>query len=333
MFKSVPSGYYPKQLVTQTLENSEELRAYSSTRSGECNPEFCNGSDRSVRAKSKAADHSFCNRRLPPCLPLFLPCQDDHRSGSATVTVFEERRRGNQRKISVYKRGNEFEGDKKDNISCLSLSTEGKKILNDLFIRYPPGDGVETEAIEKRGVSNREKRKMGIQDEFFLKPSTSQTEIKQKVESLSSRLAREADLRQITEKRSKLPITSFKDTITSAVNSHQVVLISGETGCGKTTQVPQCLLDTMWAVGKVCKIVCTQPRRISAISVAERISSGRGENVGGDVGYKIWLESKGGKHSSVLLCTNGILLKVLVSNNPSGSKEGLKNQKAGGSSL
>ncbi|XP_022136468.1 DExH-box ATP-dependent RNA helicase DExH6 isoform X2 [Momordica charantia] len=72
-------------------------------------------------------------------------------------------------------------------------------------------------------------------------------------------------------------------------------------------------MDYMWGKGEACKIVCTQPRRISATSVSERISHERGENVGTDVGYKIRLESKGGRHSSIVLCTNGILLRVLIS--------------------
>ncbi|KAF6172302.1 hypothetical protein GIB67_024924 [Kingdonia uniflora] len=78
--------------------------------------------------------------------------------------------------------------------------------------------------------------------------------------------------------------------------------------------VPQFLLDHMWSKGEACKIVCTQPRRISATSVAERISYERGEKVGDSVGYKIRLEAKGGKHSSIMFCTNGVLLRVLVGN-------------------
>ncbi|KAK3138415.1 hypothetical protein QOZ80_5AG0368700 [Eleusine coracana subsp. coracana] len=68
----------------------------------------------------------------------------------------------------------------------------------------------------------------------------------------------------------------------------------------------------MWGKGESCKIICTQPRRISAISVAERISAERGESVGDTVGYKIRLESKGGKNSSIMLCTNGVLLNLLI---------------------
>ncbi|KAI3812290.1 hypothetical protein L1987_16997 [Smallanthus sonchifolius] len=76
--------------------------------------------------------------------------------------------------------------------------------------------------------------------------------------------------------------------------------------------VPQYLLDYMWSKAEACKIVCTQPRRISAISVAERISIERGESIGESVGYKIRLERKGGRHSSIVFCTNGVLVRVLI---------------------
>nr|KYP54700.1 ATP-dependent RNA helicase Dhx29 [Cajanus cajan] len=69
----------------------------------------------------------------------------------------------------------------------------------------------------------------------------------------------------------------------------------------------------MWHKGEVCKIVCTQPQCISAASVSERISSERGETVGNTVGYKLWFEKRGGRQSSIVLCTTGVLLKVLVS--------------------
>lgn len=63
--------------------------------------------------------------------------------------------------------------------------------------------------------------------------------------------------------------------------------MSGETGCGKSTQVPQFLLDDP-GIGPGCKIVCTQPRRISAIAVAERIAEERGESIGGTVRKDRW---------------------------------------------
>ena len=65
----------------------------------------------------------------------------------------------------------------------------------------------------------------------------------------------------------------------------QVIIVSGETGCGKRTQIPQFILESeMESVhGAVCSIICTQPRRISAMSVSERVASERGEKLGESV--------------------------------------------------
>ena len=65
----------------------------------------------------------------------------------------------------------------------------------------------------------------------------------------------------------------------------QVIVISGETGCGKTTQLPQFVLESEIESGRgaFCNIICTQPRRISAMAVAERVSTERGESLGESV--------------------------------------------------
>ncbi|XP_014504871.1 DExH-box ATP-dependent RNA helicase DExH6 [Vigna radiata var. radiata] len=208
-----------------------------------------------------------------------------------------------------------------ENIPRFTFSEEAKWVLGDLFAHYPPGDGDLWDMVGENSDSTVDKPKQN-QDDFFRRPSMSKTEIASRLEALSSRINKVSNLKQIIEDRSKLPIASFKDVITSTVESHQVVLICGETGCGKTTQVPQFILDHMWGKGEVCKIVCTQPRRISAISVSERISTERGETIGENVGYKIRLESRGGRQSSIVLCTTGVLLRVLVSKGYHSSKIG-----------
>uniref|UniRef100_A0A673N7X4 ATP-dependent DNA/RNA helicase DHX36 n=1 Tax=Sinocyclocheilus rhinocerous TaxID=307959 RepID=A0A673N7X4_9TELE len=100
------------------------------------------------------------------------------------------------------------------------------------------------------------------------------------------------------------------------INANQVLVISGETGCGKTTQVTQFILDDFIerGMGSLCRVVCTQPRRISAISVAERVAAERAESVGDgkSCGYQIRLRLPR-KQGSVLYCTTGIILQWLRS--------------------
>ncbi|CAI9275397.1 unnamed protein product [Lactuca saligna] len=216
------------------------------------------------------------------------------------------------RRVSVYK----FKGKPKNvktnnDLTSFTFSEEGKVVLRDFFSLYPPGDQGDGEKIMSTSKKNTDNIRTKT-DDILCKPSMKKAEIAEKFNSVVARRESDLKLKQITEDRYKLPIASFKDVITSTIESHQIVLISGETGCGKTTQVPQYLLDYMWGKGSACKIVCTQPRRISAISVAERISHERGESIGESVGYKIRLENKGGRHSSIVFCTNGVLLRVLV---------------------
>lgn len=94
------------------------------------------------------------------------------------------------------------------------------------------------------------------------------------------------------KKRTTLPAFNMRKQILDMIEANQVVLISGETGCGKTTQVSQFILDDFIEKknGSLCKIICTQPRRISAIAVAERVAEERNEKLGDSVGYHIRLE-------------------------------------------
>ncbi|KAJ4891353.1 helicase in vascular tissue and tapetum [Raphanus sativus] len=227
--------------------------------------------------------------------------------------------RGDQRRLSIYKGSHKngwnkeakWRSSNREKLRCVSFPPGAHAILQDLFTHYPPCDGDTAAATSFNKYVGRSGKQW--RDDFFRKPLFSRDEIVAKVASLSSRLRKDKALQEISKLRSKLPITSFRDAITSAVESNQVILISGETGCGKTTQVPQYLLDHMWSTKREsCKIVCTQPRRISAMSVSERISCERGESIGDNIGYKVRLQSKGGRHSSVVFCTNGILLRVLV---------------------
>ncbi|XP_073307661.1 DExH-box ATP-dependent RNA helicase DExH3-like isoform X1 [Primulina huaijiensis] len=115
--------------------------------------------------------------------------------------------------------------------------------------------------------------------------------------------------------RRSLPTFREKERLLQAIARNQVIVISGETGCGKTTQLPQYILESEVESGRgaFCNIICTQPRRISAMAVAERVSAERGEPLGETVGFKVRLEGKKSKNTHLLFCTSGILLRRLLS--------------------
>lgn len=119
---------------------------------------------------------------------------------------------------------------------------------------------------------------------------------------------------KMLEFRRSLPAYKERDILLKAISKNQVVVISGETGCGKTTQVPQYILESEIeaARGASCNIICTQPRRISAMSVSERVAAERGEQIGESVGYKVRLEGMKGRNTRLLFCTTGVLLRRLL---------------------
>ena len=103
-----------------------------------------------------------------------------------------------------------------------------------------------------------------------------------------------------------LPIAARREDIIRAIQRHQIIVITGETGSGKTTQIPKMCLEAGRGIRGI--IGCTQPRRVAAVTVAQRIAEELGETVGRSVGYKIRFEDRSGPHPFIKLMTDGILL-------------------------
>lgn len=122
---------------------------------------------------------------------------------------------------------------------------------------------------------------------------------------------------KMLQARMNLPMFQFRAEALDTIQKHQITILCGETGCGKSTQLPAFILENELAQGRHCKIYCTEPRRISAISLAQRVSEEMGERKGDVgtsrslVGYAIRLESQTTANTRLVYATVGIVLRML----------------------
>lgn len=109
-----------------------------------------------------------------------------------------------------------------------------------------------------------------------------------------------------------LPICKFKEDILNRISNNQVTIIAGETGCGKTTQVPQYLYYNHEARKEKVNILITQPRRIAAFSIAKRLSMEMKHSIGDLVGYHYGMAPVFSDRTQILIVTTGIFLQRLI---------------------
>ncbi|ENN78675.1 hypothetical protein YQE_04847, partial [Dendroctonus ponderosae] len=116
----------------------------------------------------------------------------------------------------------------------------------------------------------------------------------------------------IAETKKSLPIFPFRDDLIQAVREHQVLIIEGETGSGKTTQIPQYLHEAGFTENEK-KIGCTQPRRVAAMSVAARVAQEMDVKLGNEVGYAIRFEDCTSERTVIKYMTDGTLHREFLS--------------------
>lgn len=147
----------------------------------------------------------------------------------------------------------------------------------------------------------------------------SESELRAKSLQLQDKLASyESDpsLERMRATRASLPVHTKATDILAKIEVNDVTIVMAATGSGKTTQVPQLLFDDyiMRGEGARCNIVCTQPRRLAAMSVAERVADERGDSLGNEVGYQVRFDNKLPRpNGSITFCTTGIFLKRMQS--------------------
>jgi pre-mRNA-splicing factor ATP-dependent RNA helicase DHX16 len=123
--------------------------------------------------------------------------------------------------------------------------------------------------------------------------------------------------KQINEQRKSLPVYEHKEALLESIAENQIVIVQGETGCGKTTQIPQYLHEAGYTKterkhGETKMVGCTQPRRVAAMSVAARVSQEVGSKLGYTVGYSIRFEDCTSEGTVIKYMTDGMLLREIL---------------------
>src|SRR6476659_9157090 len=165
---------------------------------------------------------------------------------------------------------------------------------------------------DERRLGRRLERLRGLRDQGRRQAETDQLEAQ--VAAAEARMAGRRAATPVITYPDELPVSQRRDDIAAAIRDHQVVIVAGETGSGKTTQLPKICLELGRGLGPSGggKLIGhTQPRRIAARSVAERIADELGTELGDVVGYQVRFTDKTSPAGRVKLMTDGILLAEL----------------------
>src|SRR5579872_3630177 len=157
---------------------------------------------------------------------------------------------------------------------------------------------------DQHRLTRRIDRASGLRDQAARDKAVA--ELTAEIERATRRIARRREAVPDISYPAELPVSQAKDDIAQAIRDHQVVIVAGETGSGKTTQLPKICLEL--GRGVTGQIGHTQPRRIAARTVAERIAEETGTQLGTAVGYKVRFTDKSGDNTLVKVMTDGILL-------------------------
>lgn len=160
-------------------------------------------------------------------------------------------------------------------------------------------------------VTNEEEDQLEDQDEIITEEEA------RNQQEMAEEMAKQSHRKTIEETKKSLPVYQYKDQIIEAVNKYQVLIFVGETGSGKTTQLPQYLYEAGFCkspdgLSPPKKIAITQPRRVAATSVAARVADEMGVRLGAEVGYTIRFDDKSSDKTVVKYVTDGMLLREFL---------------------
>ncbi|KAM6967689.1 pre-mRNA-splicing factor ATP-dependent RNA helicase DHX16 [Aplochiton taeniatus] len=168
----------------------------------------------------------------------------------------------------------------------------------------------------ERGMKEERERYQLILEEdeminFVTSAVTMKGTLSEKEQKEPARSQAEVERLSLQEVRRSLPVFPYREDLLAAIKEHQILVIEGETGSGKTTQIPQYLMEDGYNQGGL-KIGCTQPRRVAAMSVAARVAQEVGAKLGNEVGYSIRFEDCTSERTVLKYMTDGMLLREFL---------------------
>ncbi|XP_062334436.1 3'-5' RNA helicase YTHDC2 isoform X1 [Osmerus eperlanus] len=224
-----------------------------------------------------------------------------HRLAQSLGYVSKSRGKGSSRTLTIRKK----EGSETaQSIMIFNFSHNSKHVVRSLLQRFPitNKERIDLLPCTERGLS------VAMETENSRDKNRTSGRLNNGIPQIPQRRARS----ELDFFRCSLPVYERQEEIVQVIKDNRVVLVVGETGSGKTTQIPQFLLDDCSKNGIPCRIFCTQPRRLAAIAVAERVAAERGESIGQTIGYQIRLESRVSPKTLLTFCTSGVLLRTLM---------------------
>lgn len=236
-----------------------------------------------------------------------LPLEEDYKN-VPRVDVGKNGMEALMRHLIKYPPTRLEEAESKETGSCMFLKKKEDRGDNNTSVQGSlPGNIKETTSAPFVTDRQKDKAKLEARINYY---RTAQEQMKKSPQYTKMR-----------KQRQKLPAFEYANDICNIMRNrkNKVLILTGDTGCGKSTQVPQFLLDDE-EIGPSCKIIITQPRRISAISVAERVAQERCEAVGNSVGYSVRLESCLSKKTQLVFLTPGVLMKKLHTEDETGGE-------------